>query len=132
MDVKIVDEFIKKFKKHKPDYLSNCAPWTYPDGLDVEVFSYELLKKAERKATKFQRGEGGVIIRYLIDNPNSINSINITCPIKKLPKYRLCVDEEIDLHLIRKIYENFKPNIYFGFKEIIKFAKKNKKLFQIN
>ena len=132
VDVKIVDEFIKKFKKNKPDYLSNCAPWTYPDGLDVEVFSYELLKKVERKATKFQRGEDGVIICYLRDNPNLINSINITCPIKKLPKYRLCVDEEIDLHLIRKIYENFKPNIYFGFKEIIKFAAKNKKLFEIN
>ena len=99
VDVKIVDEFIKKFKKNKPDYLSNCAPWTYPDGLDVEVFSYELLKKVERKATKSQREEGGVILRYLRDNPNSINSINITCPIKKLPKYRLCVDEEIELRL---------------------------------
>ena len=119
------------FKKDY-DYVSNVRPPTFPDGLDVEVFSYELLKKVERKATKFQRGEDGVIICYLRDNPNLINSINITCPIKKLPKYRLCVDEEIDLHLIRKIYENFKPNIYFGFKEIIKFAAKNKKLFEIN
>jgi glutamate-1-semialdehyde 2,1-aminomutase len=132
VDVKIVDEFIKKFKKNKPDYLSNCAPWTYPDGLDVEVFSYKLLKEVEKKANKFQRGDGGVIIRYLKDNSNSINTINITCPIKKLPKYRLTIDEEIDLHLIRKIYENFKPNIYFGFKEIIKFAKKNRQLFNKN
>ena len=47
VDVKIVDDFIKKFKKKKPDYLSNGLeqPWTYPDGLDVEVFSYELLKR---------------------------------------------------------------------------------------
>ena len=44
------------------------------------------------------------------------------CPIKKLPKYRLTVDEEVDLQLIRKIYENFKPNINFGFEDIIKFA----------
>ena len=132
VDVKIVDEFIKKFKKYKPDYLSNCMPWTYPDGMDVEVFSYELLKRAEKNATRLQRRDGGVIISYLKDNSNSINSINIACPIKKLPKYRLTVDEEIDLRLVRKIYENFRPNIYFGFNEIIKFAKKNKKLFKTN
>ncbi len=132
VDIKIVDEFIKKFKKKKTDYLSNCLPWTYPDGLDVEVFSYELLTKVEKRATKSQREKEGVIISYLIDNPESVNSVNISCPIKKLPKYRWTVDEEVDLFLIRKIYENFSPNIYFGFKEIIKFAKKNKKLFKIN
>ena len=132
VDVKIVDEFIRKFKKNKPDYLSNCLPWTYPDGLDVEVFSYELLKKVEKKASKLQRKEGGVVIKYLRDNPNSINSINIKCPIKKLPKYRLTIDEEVDLKLVRKIYENFKPNIHFDFKKIVNFAKKNKKLFKMN
>tara|TARA_B100001123_G_C15344050_1_gene1036192 strand:- start:590 stop:2572 length:1983 start_codon:yes stop_codon:yes gene_type:complete len=132
VDVKIIDEFIKKFKNNKPDYLSNCLPWTYPDGLDVEVFSYELLKKVENNATESQRKDGGVIIEYLKDNSDSINSINVKCPIKKLPNYRLTVDEEIDLKLIRKIYENFAPNIYFGFKEILNFAKKNKKLFRTN
>ena len=132
VDVKIVDEFIRKFKKQKPDYLSNCSPWTYPDGLDVEVFSYDLLKKAQRKATKTQKHDGSVVLFYVKDNPNSIKSINIRCPIKKLPRYRLTVDEEVDLRLVKKIYENFKPNIHFGFNEIIKFAKKNKKLFKTN
>ena len=132
VDVKIVDDFIKKFKKNRPDYLSNCEPWTFPDGLDVEVFSYDLLKKAEKKANEFHRGEGSVIIRYLRDNRNLINSINVPCPIKKLPKIRLTIDEEIDLQVIRKIYENFRPNIYFGFNKIMKFAKKNKELFAKN
>ena len=90
----------------------------------MEVFSYELLKKVQKKATKFQREGDGVIISYLKDNPKSINSINIPCPIKKLPTYRLTVDEEVDLKLVRKIYENFTPNIYFGFNEIVAFAKK--------
>jgi len=132
VDVNIVDSFIKQFKKNKVDYLSNCLPWTYPDGLDVEVFSYELLKKAEKKATKLQRKTGGVLINYLRDHRDSLKLSNISCPIKKLPKYRLTVDEEVDLQLVRKIYENFSPDIYFGFKEIIKFAQKNKKLFKIN
>ena len=132
VDVNIVDSFIKKFKKTKVDYLSNCMPWTYPDGLDVEVFSYELLKKIEKKATKIHRKSGGVLINYLKDNKDSIKIINVVCPIKKLPRYRLTIDEKIDLQLVRKIYENFKPNIYFGFKKIIKFASNNKKLFKMN
>jgi len=132
VDVNIVDDFIKKFKVNKVDYLSNCEPWTYPDGLDVEVFSYELLKKAAKEANEFQRQAGGVLIRYLRDNRKFIKSINISCPIKKIPKFRLTIDEEVDLKLIRRIYENFSPNIYFGFKDIIKFSKKNMKLFNSN
>jgi glutamate-1-semialdehyde 2,1-aminomutase len=83
VDVNIVDDFIKKFKVNKVDYLSNCEPWTYPDGLDVEVFSYALLKKAAKEANEFQRQAGGVLIRYLRDNRKFIKSINISCPIKK-------------------------------------------------
>ena len=39
VDPKIVDEFISNFKKNNYDYLSNTNPWTFPDGLDVEVFN---------------------------------------------------------------------------------------------
>ncbi len=132
VDFRIVDNFIKKFKKKRPDYLSNCSPWTYPDGYSVEVFSYDLLQRAEKHANKTQRKEGGVIIRYLIDNSNTINSVNIPCPIKKIPKFRVTLDEQIDFDVIKEIYESFKPNIYFGFKELVHFAKKNKKLFKKN
>ena len=134
VDAGLIDDFIKRFKNKKPDYLSNCLPWTFPDGLDTEVFSFELLEKIARKAKLKHRISGGVLISYLKDNDNykKIKKINIPFPIKNLPKYRLCVDEEIDLKLTRKIYEHFHPNIYFNWKQIINFAAKNKKLFKIN
>ena len=134
VDAGLIDDFIKRFKNKKPDYLANCLPWTFPDGLDIEVFSFELLEKIARKAKLKHRISGGVLISYLKDNDNykKIKKIDIPFPIKNLPKYRLCVDEEIDLKLIRKIYEHFHPNIYFNWKQIINFAAKNKKLFKIN
>ena len=134
VDVELVDNFIRKFKKKKPDYLSNCSPWTFPDGLDIEVFSLEVLEKIEKRAKLKHRESGGVLISYLQDKDNSKNiiKINIKCHDKKLFKYRLCVDEEVDLILIRKIYEHFYPNKYFNWKQIMSFAKKNKKLFKIN
>jgi len=134
VDAGLVDDFIKKFNKDKPDYLSNCSPWTFPDGLDIEVFSFDILKKIEKKAKFKHRKSGGDLISYLQNKNNSknIKKINIKCYDQKLSKYRLCVDEEVDLNLIKKIYENFYPNIYFNWRQIMNFAKKNKKLFEIN
>ena len=44
IDPQLISEAIKKFKSEKVDYLSNCFPPTYPDGLDVEVFTKEALE----------------------------------------------------------------------------------------
>ena len=134
VDVGLIDNFIRKFKNKKPDYLSNCFPPTFPDGLDIEIFSFDLLKKIAKKAKLKHRISGGVLISYLRDKDNykKIKKINIECSDKKAHNYRICVDEEIDLALIRKIYEHFRPNIYFNWKQIMNFAKKNKKLFKIN
>ena len=99
--------------------------------MDVEVFSYNLLKKANKLAKKKNRLNGGVLISFLRENKN-IKIKNIKSPIKNIENYRLTVDEEIDLKLIKKIYQHFHPNIHFSFQDIIKFAKKNKKLFKVN
>ena len=58
-DPKIVDEFLAEFINSDLDYISNTNPWSYPDGLDVEVFSWELLKDAQKKAKKKHRKDGG-------------------------------------------------------------------------
>ena len=131
VDPKIVDEFVSKFKKTNVDYLSNCNPWTYPDGLDVEVFSYKILKRAHQKAKKKHRQNGGVLISFLRDN-KKFNILNIKNPIKNSLKLRLTVDEEVDFKLISNIYNHFKPNIFFDHKKIVSYAKKNKSIFLLN
>ncbi len=130
-DPKIVDHFVKLFIKKKVDYLSNCNPWTYPDGLDVEVFNNKILNYAQKNAKKKHRLNGGVLISFLREN-KKFKVYNVKCPEKDANKYRITVDEEIDFYLIKKIYDNFKPNIHFDFKKILLMAKKNKKLFSVN
>ncbi len=131
VDYEIIDEFIKVFLKEKKDYVSNCNPWTYPDGLDVEVFNFKLLSYAQKNAKKKHRINGGVLIRFLKEH-KKFNILNIKSPIISASKYRLTVDEEVDFFLIKKIYDQFHPNIFFKFSDIVKMAKKNKKLFTIN
>lgn len=131
VDPQLVDSFIKKLLKEKKDYVSNCNPWTFPDGLDVEVFTFKLLSEAQKKAKYKNRLNDGVLISYLKDN-NQYKISNIKFPKNNSSNYRLTIDEEVDYTLIKKIYENFKPDIFFGLNKILAFAKKNKKLFDMN
>ncbi len=131
-DPKIVDEFVQDFKKSKVDYLSNTNPWTYPDGLDVEVFSYNLLKEANKRAKNKHRKNGGVLIPFLRDNQN-YKIKNKPCPIgNNFNKIRLTIDEQEDLKLIRNLFNRFKHNIHVDYKDIAKMFIKNKKIFKEN
>ena len=47
VDAGLMDVMIKDFKRFKNvDYYSNILPATYPDGLDIEIFSFKYLKEA--------------------------------------------------------------------------------------
>ena len=46
IDHEIVDRVISKFLTNKVDYCSNTQPPTWPDGLDVEIFSFNALERS--------------------------------------------------------------------------------------
>ena len=48
IDPKIIDLAIESYKNNKCDYLSNTIVRTYPDGMDVCVFSANNLKKSSK------------------------------------------------------------------------------------
>ena len=47
-----LDKVIEHLIKNKCDYSSNISPPIHPDGLDVEVFTYEALKKAYKYSSE--------------------------------------------------------------------------------
>jgi glutamate-1-semialdehyde 2,1-aminomutase len=51
IDPLIVSQTIQEFQKQGVEYLSNTNPPTFPDGLDVEVFTLTCLKKSESSDT---------------------------------------------------------------------------------
>jgi spore coat polysaccharide biosynthesis protein SpsF len=51
IDPIIIDKVILKYSSGRFDYVSNCNERTYPDGLDVEIFSIDALLEANQKAT---------------------------------------------------------------------------------
>ena len=129
VDPKIVDNYIDILKKNHLDYVYNGHPHTFPDGLDVEVFNFKSLKLANINAKSEIQKNG--VTRYFRDNLKKFKTQHIKCPVKNISKLRITLDEEEDFHLIKKIFENFKPNIHFGWLKIIELAKSKKKLFKI-
>ena len=130
VDHRIIDKYIKIFKKNKLDYLYNGFPHTYPDGLDVEIFNIKSLKIANKFSKKGIQKEG--VTRYFRDNINKFKTKHISCPIRNVSQLRLTLDEQKDLELTRKIFNIFKPDIFFSWRKIITLSKKRRNLFKLN
>jgi spore coat polysaccharide biosynthesis protein SpsF len=126
MDYKIVDKVIDKYYFSKADCVSNIHPPTFPDGFDIEVFSYEILKKAFFEAKKnFQREH---VTPYIWDNPKKfkINNYGNSSNYNYYKKIRLTLDYKEDYYVIWKIYNKLYPlKKLFELKDIIKFLKHN-------
>ena len=130
VDSSMIDEFIKILKKDKLDYVYNGSPHTYPDGLDVEVFTFQAINTANKYAHKSIQKEG--VTRYFRDNLKEFKTKHIKCPFENLSKLRITLDEESDLEVIRNIYKYFDPKINFNWKSVVKLFLKKPLIFQKN
>ena len=126
IDFKLMDKVIKKFFSLKIDYLSNTLVPTFPDGLDIEIFRFSALRQAYFHAKSEYDKEH--VTPYLKRNL-SIKKFNFRNK-KDLSNMRLTLDYREDLKIIKKIFNNFNPNIYFCLNKIIDLYKKNKFLFK--
>ncbi len=125
IDPQLVDKTIKLFQNAKVDYASNCFPRSFPDGLDVEVFSIHALAKTYREAKSIYEKEH--VTPYIKKN-NKFKKIFLYQKGKNLSKIRFTVDTLEDLTMVRKIFKKFQPNIFFSWKKAVSFIKKNKKI----
>lgn len=128
IDYRLVDLMLKLFLKKNVDYLSNTEPMTFPDGQDIEIFTFKTLKKTYNLAkSKFDKEH----VTPLMKRHKSFKRFNFENKID-YSKFRWSLDEYNDLEVIRSIYNKFSPNIYFSWKSVIKKVNKHKKLLNNN
>ncbi len=128
IDPSLVDNALDIFFKKKADYLCNNEHLPFPDGLDIEITKFALLKKAWKKATKPLDREH---VTPYISRLKNINKIMLKGN-KEYSKIRLTLDYKIDLIFLKKILNYFKPSIYFSFSDILKLYKLKPKIFDVN
>jgi spore coat polysaccharide biosynthesis protein SpsF len=105
---------------------------SFPRGLDTEVFSMKLLRRIHELAKDPYEREHVTVFIY--NHPQFFRIEVIEAEgILQMPSYRLCVDVEDDLRLIREIYDRlYNPNKIIDIKEVIKLLNENPELQKIN
>lgn len=132
IDPVVVDNVIRQYKEAKPsyDYVSNSLERTYPRGLDVEIFSYEVLEKAFTDAKKdFEREH---VTPYLYMHPEIFKLKNVSSPIR-LDQHRWTVDTPEDFELISLILKHLYPkNPNFSTEDILDLLQQHPDWSKIN
>lgn len=130
IDSDIIDNVIELFLTTKVDYCSNCVPATFPDGLDVEVFSLAALEKAYLLAKKPSEREH--VTPFIRNNPELFTTSNFS-HTHDLSHYRWTVDEAIDFKLVNKIYQALYENTpLFKLNDILQLIQQQPQLARMN
>ena len=128
VDPAIVDRAIDTFQQSKVDYLSNVSPPTYPDGLDVEVFTFQALAQAWELAHQLHEREH--VTPYLRES-GKFQLLGINHPEDQSDK-RWTVDEPEDFEVIKNIFEHFAPRQDFSWLEVLELQQNQPELFSAN
>ena len=131
IDPVIIDKVIQQYLNNDFDFVSNALePYTYPDGMDVEVFSFGNLEKAWKEAKLPSHREH--VTFYFWQNPK-IFRIYYYKNERNLSEYRLTLDYPEDYKLLKIIYKYlYKKNKKFTLEDIINFLNQNPKIKNIN
>ena len=103
IDPKVIDEMLEYFYTSNLEYLANTVPppGTYPDGLDVEIFTFDALEKAYFSARLPSEREH---VTFYLWKTNKFNTERYDYSID-LSNLRLTVDYYEDYRLLKNLYE---------------------------
>ena len=128
IDPKLVDDAISFYKSNSYDYVTNCKPRTFPQGTEVEIFSFNALEKIWKNARKLSEREH--VTPYFYNNPDQFKMFNIKNN-EDISQLRWTVDREKDLELVKKIILKIKKSPIL-MKDILELFQKEPELMNIN
>lgn len=132
IDPAVIDYVVNEFLTGEYDYVANTEPLpsTYPDGMDVMVFSFKALKQAWHEAVKPSDREH--VTFYFWNHPEKFR-IHRVKHDPDWSEYRLTVDYPEDFELVKAVFENLYPNNpFFTLKDIVGFLESNPNIKKLN
>jgi len=129
VDPSIVDILIENAVNGHYDYVSNIDPPTFPDGLDVEVFRFDVLKTAFKEARLNSEREH---VTPFIRNNKSFSKYN-HASTTDLSIIRLTLDTYEDYQMILKIYDAlYHEGEIISLKDVLKLLDSRTDILAIN
>lgn len=101
-DWNVIDSCVDLHLKEKSDYTSNTIVRTFPDGLDVEVMTFEVLNKAWQEATTPHDREH--VTPYIYRSTGRFRLVNLTQE-RDSSRLRWTVDTPDDFFYVCSVYE---------------------------
>jgi len=130
IDPVLLDEMIVDFNNSNADYMSNSLLRTFPRGLDAEIFSFKVLEKTYKEASKQYELEH--VTPYIYQHPELFSLKNFA-NVTDYSYHRWTLDTEEDYKLLQEIYNNLYDEVkLFQWKDILKLVELKPELLEIN
>jgi len=114
IDPDVIDKCIDKFYSQNLDYCCNVAPATFPDGMDVEVFSAKTLYQVNSIAEKADEREH---VTLAMRESSLFKVGNVRAP-RDWSSIRITVDTREDLSTLERLINQFKLDQTFTAEDI--------------
>jgi len=129
IDPAVIDAVVGQFRRTpQPDYVSNVHPPTYPDGMDVEIIRFEILKQIWDSA-RLQSEREHVTLRAWT-HPEIYN-IAVVSDDEDNSDIRITLDEPEDLDLLNLLLEKMDGEV-LSCSSIVEIVRKLPELAKIN
>ena len=113
------------------DLATNVLPPSFPEGLDCEVFTFEVLQTMEKTTNDPYDREH--VTPYIYNNQDKFKIANVSSKCQ-LSQYRWTIDNEEDYEMVNAIYENRKDGNegILLMEEIFEILEENPEIASIN
>lgn len=133
IDPKIIDETISLFLESKVDFAANTAPpetSMYPEGVDVEVFSYHALSRAERECENSLDREHVTLYFWRYNENFSTIQLKRDTDVSK---YRITIDYAEDFAVMEFLISELKRQNKYGYlDDIVAILNENPEIRKLN
>lgn len=128
VDPGLVDEVVRQFKTSNVDYFNNTSPPTFPDGLDIEVFTLAALEKSAQQTnepfdhehvTPYLR-ESGRFRQAAMQHGEDLSGLRWT------------VDDSADYDVVSNVFTHFAPDIHFNWQQVLQLQRSQPEIFNGN
>ncbi len=126
IDPEVIDFTIDKYYESGVDYISTRIKHTFPEGMTVEIFKFDVLEKIFIEAKEPNHREH--VTPYIYANPDKFKIGSIE-NIEDLSYMRWTVDNKEDLDFIKEVLKN---KDFLNFRQISEFLKEHPEITKIN
>jgi spore coat polysaccharide biosynthesis protein SpsF len=132
MDPTVIDKIVNIYQNNQYDLVSNNLPLprTYPDGMNVEVFSHKILNEIHKEAKKHSDREHVTFFLTMHPEKYKIHRVDYEIDISK---YRFNLDYSEDYDFLKSVFEGmYHSNPLFTLEDIIEWLNEHPEILKLN